>query len=331
MANKKDAASFDILNYSAFENIVRPRCFGYVNYLNETGHKARSKANMGIVDMYVFLRSGFLQEDWDEHFAYKSVQDFRGAPGNMRSGAIEPFDYIINAFSEPDAFERVRDHLEVNLLPLLNASNKVAAINDLLALLNRDMTIQVDIYDRLIATYESGDTAAFFAQALITAVIRSTIPDRGRTPELLEGKYELFPRVEQVITEMEEAHSSQSFLPTLKWLAKQLLNSRNLSLDEEKQLDWNAVAFWKNTHEYIDLDSLDDDMKGLYEYIRKRSYLKEFHRYMFLMRDMAQDLRYGYDVVGKLWVKYSETERGGWSIEYANDFLRPGSVEDDDK
>ena len=69
MANKKDAASFDILNYSAFENIVRPRCFGYVNYLNETGHKARSKANMGIVDMYVFLRSGFLQEDWDEHFA----------------------------------------------------------------------------------------------------------------------------------------------------------------------------------------------------------------------------------------------------------------------
>ena len=331
MANKKDAASFDILNYSAFENIVRPRCFGYVNYLNETGHKARSKANMGIVDMYVFLRSGFLQEDWDEHFAYKSVQDFRGALGNMRSGAIEPFDYIINAFSEPDAFERVRAHLEMNLLPLLNASNKVAAINDLLALLNRDMTIQVDIYDRLIATYESGDTAAFFAQALITAVIRSTLPDRERTPGLLDGKYELFPRVEQVITEMKETYSSKSFLPTLKWLAGQLLNSKTLSLDEDKQLDWNVVAFWKNTHEYIDLDSLDDDMKGLYEYIRKRSYIKEFHRYMFLMRDMAQDLRYGYDIVGKLWVKYSETERGGWSIEYANDFLHPGSVEDDDK
>lgn len=259
MANKKDAASFDILNYSAFENIVRPRCFGYVNYLNETGHKSRSKANMGIIDMYVFLRSGFLQEDWDEHFAYKSVQDFRGALGNMRSGAIEPFDYIINAFSEPDAFERVRAHLEMNLLPLLNASNRVAAINDLLTLLNRDMTIQVDIYDQLIATYESGDTAAFFAQALITAVIRSTLPDRERTPELLDGKYELFPRVEQVVAEMKETHSSQSFLSTLKWLAEQLHNSKALSLDESKQLDWNVIAFWKNTHEYIDLDALDDD------------------------------------------------------------------------
>lgn len=180
-------------------------------------------------------------------------------------------------------------------------------------------------------TYESGDAAAFFAQALITAVIRSTFPDRERTPDLLDGKYKLFPRVEQVITEMKETHSSQSFLSTLKWLAEQLHNSKALSLDESKQLDWNVVAFWKNTHEYIDLDSLDDDMRAIYEYLRRQAYRKEFHRYMFLMRDMAQDLRYGYDIVGKLWVKYSETERGGWSIEYANDFLHPGSVEDDDK
>ena len=59
MANKKDVASFNRLNYAAFENIGFPRCAGRIKYTSMRGVTVYDKLTRQAFDLHILLRSGF--------------------------------------------------------------------------------------------------------------------------------------------------------------------------------------------------------------------------------------------------------------------------------
>ena len=68
---------------------------------------------------------------------------------------------------------------------------------------------------------------------------------------------------------------------------------------------------------------MDDEAKLKYEYITRRAYHQEFHKFLRAVREIAQDLRYRYNALGEVKVFYSENEKGGWSLEYKTDCFKP--------
>lgn len=328
MANRYDPEGFTTLNYMAFEQIVRPHCRGFIEYKNQIDQTVKVRANMGTVDLYVFIRAALSDQEWHEHFSGISPADCKAALGKMRSGDMkQPYDYIVDSCREPAAFVRVKDHFEKTLLPLLNETSRTNITIDLIRVLHKDAMLPYYLQDEIMVLYETGDFLSFISKAFVIAVTRNTISETSTYIEKPEANYETDPQIERVIRELRESGQSWSFDSVLDWLYSSSLMSadelKENGYDDPEYIQWNIVAFWNTTHEYVARIELDDEAKLKYEYITRRAYHQEFHKFLRAVREIAQDLRYRYNALGEVKVFYSENEKGGWSLEYKTDCFKP--------
>lgn len=333
MSNKYDPESFTTLNYMAFEQIVRPHCRGFIEYKNQIGQAVKTRANMGSVDLYVFIRAALSNQEWHNHFSGISPADCKGALGKMRSGKMEPYDYIVDSCREPDSFERIKEHFRKTLLPLLNETSQTNITVDLIRVIHKDSMLPYSLHDELIGLYESGDFLAFSSKAFIVAVARDTIAETSTYIEKPEANYDIDPKIEHIVRELRESGQSWSFDSALDWAYSVSLMStdelKENGYDDPGYIAWNVVVFWDATHDYVARIDLDDEAKLKYEHITRRAYHKEFQRFLRTVRQMAQDLRYRYNAIGEVRIVYSENEKGGWSLEYKNDCFDPHFSKDE--
>lgn len=324
MAKGKEASSFDRLTYEAFEKIVRPRCHGYITIVNGANHRDRIKANMQTVDYFVFLRSGFTQEEWDKHFSFRSVQDMRHLLSNLRNNKFPMPAYILETYIDPDmevstdvetdvakietVYIRVRRHFDCHLSPLLRDIDRVTVTKELRGVIERDELLPSDIKDILLSTYINGDWLSFLSVSFIIAVTRNTYPDIKKVMRTPNEKFELLPRVEKVVLEMQKYQKSDSYIETLRWLVRESFRPlpELKHYHKRERLNWNAIAFWNATSEFICKEDLSEIDRKCYEYVKRMAYIVEYSDLQSYLVQTLKDLRKRYKLDYPLYIKYSE-------------------------
>ena len=338
MANKIDVASLNRLNYAAFENIIYPRCHGYVEYVNETGTKVREKGTRQIIDLYVLLRSGYTEEDWEKYYSYKAdVYSLKPRLSNMRKpdiGYKYIRDYEIDAYSVPGVQERVHKYFEEHLLPLISKTDRKQLIDDLYGLVDRDWTLPSHEFHKLMRAFELGDFLTIISESFVISVLRETLPAELDYRRFVPEDYELFPEFEDYLLEIHEnGFDHETFVKMLDWIVDLLSDfdgkeTEFVRMEAYVQTGWNAVAFWKATRSIVDENCFDNAVKEKYEIIRRKAFEFEVGDYLWSLRASAHEIseRYGYNVYINMY--YDESKDRGWRIEIDTDTHNSDEKED---
>lgn len=328
MTNKKDAASLNRLNYAAFENIVYPRCHGYIEYVNVTGTRVREKCTRQNVDLYVLLRSGYSDEDWNEYYPYSANDSsIKSRLSNMRrlsDGYKYIRDYEIATYSAADVRDRVRPYFEKHLLPLISKTDRKQLIDDLHKLVGNDLTLPSDEFHNISRAFETRDFLTIVTEAFIISMIRETLPADIAYRRYAPEDYGLFPEIEEyILATHENGFSQDAFVDTLDWLHDKMdifseYHADDARMEEYVKTGWNTVAFWKASYCLVDRNQFSDETKKKYERVRLNAFRFEADEFLWSIRATEYEISKRYDYPMILSMSYDDLNGEPWKIEIAS-------------
>ncbi len=327
MAKDKKPDSFRKLTFEAFEHTVRPRCRGYISYIDEYGNERRKSARYrGIFDMYVLLRSGYTDEDWLEFSYGRSVDNTKSLLSHMRDGDdIQPF--IIDIYVKEDAEDRIRAFFEKKLLPIISLEDRRIVKDDLFKIIERDLTLPGEDYYKLWELYKQKDEfAAFISKAYLVSVLRQTMPFSVVPSRFMYENDDLLPEMMTYIQMVcEEGFQETPFEEMVNLLTLKIKSEQDMG-PEYRRLQWNMVAFWKTTHEFVERDQLNADLLQKYDDIRYRAYLGELSSFIQETGIAVEKMLERYDLKSQIIVNYERYGKAdAWKISFMNNAIDEGS------
>lgn len=330
MANKKDVASFNRLNYAAFENIVFPRCAGRIKYTSMRGFTVYDKLTRQAFDLHILLRSGFSDEDFAKFYPFDAADpSIKSRLSNMRKPDVcHAFirDFEVNKYAEPETLDNVYSYFVKHLLPLLSNSNLEKVINDIYSVFDADWTVPTREYWTLRKLYERKEHLSFLAEAFRISMIRDTLPEKIAYRRFTPEGCELFSEIEDFIRKTHiDGFDFELYAENLNRLSELLDTTGSddfsqVGVTELFEVSWNAVAFWKICKQYVDEGQLSDELRSAYDKVRTRAFKIESYDYIWSVRDNIQKLRAEYGLDDTTGVMYQESEIGDWRIIVSNNF-----------
>ena len=323
MAKDKSPDTFNKLTFEAFEHTVRPRCHGYICYKDEYGHERRKSARYrGIFDMYILLRSGYSEEDWQAFSYGRSVDNTKAMLSHMRDGNdIQPF--IIDIYLKEGVEERIRAFFENNLLPIISMENRRVLKNELFEIIEKDFLLPGEDYYKLWELYKQKDEfAAFISKAYLVSMLRQTMPFSVIPSRFMYENDDLLPEMANYIQgSCEQGFQEAPFEEMVAFLSQKIKEEQDMG-PEYRRLQWNLIAFWKTTHEYVKREQLSTDLLRKYDDIRYRAYLGELSSFIQETGISAEKMLERYDLESRVMVNYERFGKAdAWKISFMNNAI----------
>lgn len=323
MAKDKQPETFTKLTFGAFENTVRPRCQGYISYKDEYGYERRKSARFkGVFDMYVLLRSGYSDEDWLEFSYGRTIDNTKSMLSRMReSGDIPPS--IVDVYLKDDVEQRIERFFEKNLLSIISQEAQRIITDDLLNIIERDITLPGEHYYRLWDLYrQKAGFVAFISKAFHVSMLRQTMPLSVIPSRFMYENNDLFPEMADYIqTVCEKGFQEKPFKAMVDNLACKIASTLDQG-PEYRRLQWNMVSFWKTVHFYVDREKISADVLKKYDDIRFRAYLREFDDFVLETGLAAEKMLERYDMDRHIRVKYERYGRAdAWKVSFMNNTI----------